>query len=48
MKLLKKMLDAISYGHSAIKDQINAQIALAKSFGKRKQELMKMRNLTLN
>ena len=31
----EEMLDAISYGHSAIKDQINAQIALAKSFGKK-------------
>ena len=31
----EEMLDAISYGQSAIKDQINAQIALAKSFGKK-------------
>ena len=31
----EEMLDAISYGHSAIKDQINAQIALAKEFGKK-------------
>ena len=30
----EEMLDAISYGHSAIKDQINAQIALAKEFEK--------------
>ena len=31
----EEMLDAISYGQSAIKDQINAQVALAKSFGKK-------------
>ena len=31
----EEMLDAISYAHSAIKDQINAQIALAKEFGKK-------------
>ncbi len=31
----EEMLDAISYGHSAIKDQINAQIALVKEFGKK-------------
>ncbi|GIS21809.1 MAG: hypothetical protein CM15mP122_3150 [Bacteroidota bacterium] len=42
------MLDAISYGQSAIKDQINAQIALAKSFGKKDKELMKMRHQMMN
>ena len=35
----EEMLDAISYGHSAIKDQINAQIALAKLFGKKETRI---------
>ena len=30
----EEMLDAISYGHKAIKDQIQAQISLANSIGK--------------
>ena len=31
----EEMLDAISFGHEAIKDQIKAQIALAEAFGKK-------------
>ena len=31
----EEMLDAISYGHKAIKEQIKAQISLAKSIGKK-------------
>ena len=31
----EEMLDAISYGHKAIKEQIQAQISLAKSIGKK-------------
>jgi polyribonucleotide nucleotidyltransferase len=31
----EEMLDAISFGHEAIKDQIKAQVALAEAFGKK-------------
>jgi polyribonucleotide nucleotidyltransferase len=31
----EEMLDAISFGHNAIKDQIKAQVALAEAFGKK-------------
>ena len=35
----EEMLDAISFGHDAIKDQIRAQVALAEAFGKKETRI---------
>jgi len=40
----EEMLDAIAFGHEAIKDQIKAQIALAEAFGKKETRTYEVEN----
>ena len=39
----EEMLDAISFGHEAIKDQIKAQVALAEAFGEKRNTFLRRR-----